>query len=387
MRILHVIGSLDPSAGGPAQSVRTLMGYRALGYEGEVVCMDQPDAPHLQNLSFPVTALGTGNPTFAYSSRLMPWLRANYHRFDGVILNGIWNYVTIAGWRALHGKVPYMVFAHGMLDPYFKRRYPLKHLKKLFYWHLLQSRPLRDAYRVLFTTEQERVLAEESFARVWTPHVVPYGTNGPPASEEECLAAFHADVPSLHGKRFLAYLGRIHQKKGCDMLISAFGKAAAVDPDLHLLMAGPDQTNWKSTLIASAQSAGVANRIHWPGILTGNAKWGALFASEAFILPSHQENFGIAVAEALSCGRPVLLSDQVNIAPEIAEAGAGLMEPDTPEGTDRLLHRWVTMPAAERDTIRTRTVPMFQSRYDMRATARTIISLFEQSKQQSSATR
>ena len=63
-------------------------------------------------------------------------------------------------------------------------------------------------------------------------------------------------------------------------------------------------------------------------MLTGDAKWGAFFASEAFILPSHQENFGIAVAEALGCGKPVLLADKVNIAEEIAEDGAGLMELD-----------------------------------------------------------
>jgi glycosyltransferase involved in cell wall biosynthesis len=72
-------------------------------------------------------------------------------------------------------------------------------------------------------------------------------------------------------------------------------------------------------------------------MLKGDVKWGAFYASEAFALPSHQENFGIAVAEALACGKPALLADKVNIAPQIAADGAGLMQPDTQEGTDELL--------------------------------------------------
>ena len=117
------------------------------------------------------------------------------------------------------------------------------------------------------------------------------------------------------------------------MLIDAFAKVAADDPELHLVMAGPDQQQWSAELQQTAAKAGIAARIHWPGMITGDAKWGAFYGAEAFILPSHQENFGIAVAEAMACGTPVLLSDKVNIAEEIANDGAGFMEPDTPDGT------------------------------------------------------
>ncbi len=133
------------------------------------------------------------------------------------------------------------------------------------------------------------------------------------------------------------FLGRIHRKKGCDMLIDAFAKVAADDPDLYLVMAGPDQQQWSAKLKQTAANLGIKNRVFWPGMVTGDAKWGAFYGSEAFILPSHQENFGIAVAEALACGKPVLLADKVNIAEEIAEDGAGLMELDTPDGTLQLL--------------------------------------------------
>jgi glycosyltransferase involved in cell wall biosynthesis len=111
-------------------------------------------------------------------------------------------------------------------------------------------------------------------------------------------------------------------------------------------------------------------------MLTGEAKWGAFRASEAFILPSHQENFGIAVAEALACGVPVLLSDRVNTAAEIAADGAGLMEPDTAEGTARLIARWLHLPDQTRAAMRERATECFATRYDMRQGANAVVELF-----------
>jgi glycosyltransferase involved in cell wall biosynthesis len=112
-------------------------------------------------------------------------------------------------------------------------------------------------------------------------------------------------------------------------------------------------------------------------MLIGDAKWGAFYASEAFVLPSHQENFGIAVAEALGCGRPVLLADKVNIAEDIANDNAGLMELDTAHGTLRLLERWIEMTPEEKAAMGERAAACYQRRYDMRENAKAIIRLFE----------
>jgi glycosyltransferase involved in cell wall biosynthesis len=189
--------------------------------------------------------------------------------------------------------------------------------------------------------------------------------------------AFFAICPAVRGKRFLLFLGRIDPKKGCDLLVDAFVRLAGRDPELELVMAGPDAQNWRPKLEQKAAAAGVAARIHWPGMLRGDAKWGAFYAAEAFVLPSHQENFGIAAAEALACAKPVLLSDKVNIAAEIARDGAGLMEPDTAAGTERLLQRWIELPGAERERMAIRALECFQARYDMRENAKAIVRLFE----------
>lgn len=383
MRILHIIGTLDPEAGGPSQAVRTLFSYDDVGYIGEAATMDNPASPFLKNLGFPVHAFGPVGLRYGYNPKLIPWLKENHSRFDGVIVNGLWDFCGFATWKVLAGtNTPYIVFPHGMLDPYFKQAFPLKHLKKWLYWVPAEYRVLRDAYRVLFTSEAERDLAAQSFwLHRWTPHVVPYGTNGTPDLDPHVLSEYFFErCPDLRGKRFLLYLGRIHHKKGCDLLVQAFGRVAQSDPDLHLVMAGPDQQGWSKELKKIAQNAGVQDRIHWPGMLTGNAKWGAFHASEAFILPSHQENFGIAVAEAMSCRKPVLLSDKVNIAEVIANDQAGFMEPDTAEGTLRLLERWIATSLEARAAMAERAIQCFRQRYDMRESAKIILRLFEAAK-------
>ena len=124
--------------------------------------------------------------------------------------------------------------------------------------------------------------------------------------------------------------------------------------------------------------AGLADRVHWPGMLKGDAKWGAFAVSDAFILPSHQENFGIAVAEALACGRPVLISDQVNIAPEIEADGCGFVEHDTLEGhhpPSRALAR--PEPRTSERPCSDRPKLTFARRYDMRRNSALILRIFE----------
>ncbi|MBS1823182.1 MAG: glycosyltransferase [Acidobacteria bacterium] len=379
MRILHIIATLNPEAGGPVESVRVLLSYGPIGYVGEVVTLDDPAAPFLKQTAYPVHALGPVNTVYGFNTRLLPWLKENRDRFDGVVVNGLWQYCGFAAWQALAGNTPYVVFTHGMLDPYFKHAFPLKHLKKWLYWVPAEYRILRDAYRVLFTSQAEKRLAEQSFwLHKWNPYVVPYGANSPPEKPvDELTQAFYEKCPQVRGKRFLLFLGRIHKKKGCDMLIQAFAKAAPTDPELDLVMAGPDQQQWMSILKRMAKEAGIENRVHWPGMITGDGKWGAFYASEAFILPSHQENFGIAVAEALGCGTPVLLADKVNIAEDIAQDHAGLMELDTPEGTLHLLERWIAMSVEERAAMAKRARECYQKRYDMRENAKAIIRLFE----------
>jgi glycosyltransferase involved in cell wall biosynthesis len=377
MRILHVIGTMDPAAGGPTEVVRMLVQLRPAGTEAEVVTLDDPKELFLQEFGVTVQGLGPVKSTYGYSPKLNAWLERNRARFDGVVVHGLWQYCTLAVQRTMRGRVPYMVFPHGMLDPYFKDAFPLKHIKKWVYWLAVEYRVLRDAERVLFTTKAEQQLAEQSFwLHPWNGEVVPLGTAPPTGDPDGQKEVFYTACPQARGRPYLLFLGRIHPKKGCDMLVDAFMRAAREYPELDLVIAGPDPQNWRAELEQRVWASGFEARVHWPGMLLGDAKWGAFHGCEAFVLPSHQENFGIAVAEALACGRPVLLSDKVNTAAEIAADGAGIMEPDTTEGTWQLMSGWMSMPDPERAAMGQRARQCFERRYDMRESARAVVELF-----------
>jgi glycosyltransferase involved in cell wall biosynthesis len=318
--------------------------------------------------------------TYGLSPRIWSWLKANAHRFDGIVMNGIWTFPGLAVRSASRSSgTPYGIFTHGALDPWFNRTYPLKRLKKAIYWPL-QHAVLRDAAAVFFTTETERDLALTSFSPSrWNSVVVPFGINDPEQQRPDPhlqIEAFYQKVPELRRRPYLLFLGRIHEKKGCDILIQAFARVAAIRPEVDLVMAGPDPTKMRSALHLLAERHGVAERIHWPGLVGGDVKWGAIRASEAFVLPSHQENFGIAVVEALAVGRPVLISNQVNIWSEIDSDRVGLVEDDTLEGTERLLRRWFGLLPAERDNMADRARSTFISRYTTNQSALAINRLF-----------
>ena len=377
MKLLHVISTLSPASGGPPEALRHLTrAYAEAGVEVEIATQDDPGAPWLSTFNVPVHPTGSRPSVYAYSPELLSWLRENVSRFDGVIINGIWTYHGLAAAIAARGRVPYMVFTHGMLDPWFKRQYPAKHIKKLVYWPA-QYWVLRNADRVLFTSTRECDLAPQSFwPSGWKSCVVPYGTGEPPANIEAQSEAWYGLMPALRGRRYLLFLSRIHEKKGCDLLLEAFAGVAAQNPDLDLVIAGPDQVGLQAKLQRQAEELGIAGRVHWPGLITGDAKWGAVRNCEAFILPSHQENFGVVVAEAMGCGRPVLISDQVNIWPDIQEESVGLVAPDTLEGTRSLLSRWLALSQSERDAMAGRTIEVFRRRYSMRSCAVAIRDLF-----------
>ena len=379
MKLLHIIPSLNPAGGGPIEGLKKLVEqYKALGIQFEIAVMDDPDnSPWLNDSKIPLHALGPALFTFGYSSKLLPWLKANAVRYDAVIVEGLWQYHGYAVRKALRAtSTPYYVFSHGMLGPWFKQTYPLKHLKKWLYWPWGEYLVLRDAKAVLFTCEEERILARQSF---WLYQcreaVVGYGTSRPIGDATQQRELFFSEFPELTGKRIFLFLGRIYKIKGCDLLIEAFAKVAKQDTSLHLVMAGPDQSGWQKDLVEVSRDLGVAQRITWTGMLSGDLKWGAYHAAEAFVLPSHHENFGVVVAEALACGVPVLISNKVNIWREVEADGAGIVAEDTMAGTVELFARWLGMDEPDQTEMRTRAVACFGSRFEMSSTAKNIIDL------------
>lgn len=379
MKLLHVIHTMRPEAGGVVEAVRLLASAHAeLGHPAEVLCLDAPGTTAEGQFPFPVHEIGPAKGgTYGYCPLLVPWLKVNHETYDAVIVHGLWQHVGLATRGALHGsETPYCVFPHGMLDPWFNQAYPLKKLKKQLYWRWGEYRVLRDARQVLFTCEEERRLARKSFKPYDVNEaVVGLGIEEPPGNHEAALTFLRQSYPDI-GEDFLLFLGRIDPKKGLDMLIAAYRKLKQEGKRLPaIVIAGPGEDSAHANELRLL--LGSETGVHFTGMLKDELKWGALAACAALILPSHQENFGIVVAEALAMGRPVLVTHKVNIFVEVCQGGAGLAQPDTPEGIEILLEQWLALSEPERAAMTTAARPCYLEHFAIGQVAEKLVETIE----------
>lgn len=367
VKILQVIPSLNPAMGGTVKAlVSTLEPLQSRGHEVTVLCLDDTTDSWILSFKHPVVCFKGSGGTYRYSKNFSTWLSNHTTMFDIVVIHGIWQYHSYISAKVCNSlKVPYVLFTHGMLDPWFNQVSKIKALKKNIYWKIFEKQSVNNADAVLFTCEEEKVLARKSF----TPYrpnekVVAFGSPRSNVCGEAAKDKFYQIYPDLQCKKIALYLSRIHPKKGIDLLIDAM-KDVDLPEDFILVIAGPDPDELKPRLHKRAQELGVANKIVWVGMLQGLEKWGAYYAADVFILPSHQENFGIVVSESLSVGTPVLITDKVNIWREIKESGSGIVSPDTVSGVCSLLTQWFSLSYDEKLSMRNRALACFEKNFSL----------------------
>ena len=383
MNLLFLIASMDPNTGGPSQGIRNYIPELArLGIESEVVCLDDPNSNFLLSDNFITHALGPSKKPWNYNKKLLPWLLKNFYRFDAIIVQGLWLYHGYAARKALkmykrsikknppplYYKEPKLfVMPHGMLDPYFQKAKDrrLKAIRNWIYWKLIENKLIKDAEGILFTCQTELHLAKMPF-HPYKPKRelnIGFGIQEPPLYTEDMRDDFWEKCAAVKYHSYLLFLSRIHEKKGVDILITAYANILKKKIRRQILVLDDDslvdEENWQKNNIPALVIAGpgletaygiriqqmvndlnLQSYVHFPGMLTGNTKWGAFYGCEAFILPSHQENFGVAIVEALACSKPVLITNYVNIWEEIETEDGGLIGEDTVESIQEMLEIW-----------------------------------------------
>jgi glycosyltransferase involved in cell wall biosynthesis len=304
-------------------------------------------------------------------------MRAHAEEYDAVVVEGLWQFIGLGTWLVLRNSTtPYFVWPHSQLDLWFKRGQPVKHFKKQLYWLLVQYGVLRDARAVLYFSESERDLARQSFWPYRAREAFVGLAIGVPSGDSHQQRQLFLDrFPELRNKRPVLFMGRIQQKKGCDLLIEAFAKVSHMDSSLHLVFAGPEQGGWQKELQKRVVELGLKHRVTWTGMLSGDAKWGALHCAEVFALPSHTEGFPVAVIEAMACGVPVLISDKVYIWPEIQATGGGFVARDDLGGVVELLENWLRLAPDEREDIRRRAQDGYVERFAPSAALERFVSV------------
>lgn len=330
---------MDPKTGGPSQGLRNLNPFLLTQkIEVDILCLDDPKSDYFDANHVRIHKVGTGFTSFKYNKYLDTWLNEHIAEFDFISVHGIWQYHNFAVYKAIKNlkkkgiKAPKaVIMPHGMLDPYFQKAPDrrLKALRNEFVWRITEKNAINAADALFFTCEEELNLARTTF-KGYKPKReinVGYGIQHPPIFKETMKFAFEELCPAIRNKQYWLFLSRIHPKKGIDILINVYSKLIKEGHQLpELVIAGPTDSEYAQKIVSIAQEN---PHIHFPGMVSGDSKWGVFYGCEAFLLPSYQENFGIAIVEAMACKKPVLITKHINIWKEI-ENGQGGWVLETP---------------------------------------------------------
>ncbi|MDT0686054.1 glycosyltransferase [Autumnicola psychrophila] len=382
MRILHVIAKMDPELGGVCKAIRTIT---RVGAENniihEVVSLDDPDSDFIKTDPFKIYSLGPAENIWNYNNDLNLWLNKNIFQYKLVIVHGLWlypSYVIQKIFKNNKKTMPaYYVMPHGMLDPYFQKAEgrKLKAYRNWLYWKMIENKTVSNATGLLFTCEEEKELASKSF-EPYTPKkeiVIGLGVESPPDYEISMAHAFYKICPDVIDHPYILFLSRINEKKGLINLLKAYIKIHEESNSSNklpkLVIAGPgmDSNYGIGLKHLINEHPKISKKVKFVGMIKDRQKWGAFYHSQAFILPSHQENFGIAIVEALACSKPVLISDKVNIWREIEDANAGIVEDDSEEGCYNLLKKWISKSTKEKESYSQNALKCYSENFNMAA--------------------
>lgn len=332
LRVLHVIPSIGPLRGGPSVAMRALA--RALaraGVDVHVATTDDDGPGRLTvPLGRPVDEDGATHWYFRRQTRffttswaLTRWLAGHVAGYDLVHIHALFSYAAVpASVLGRKRGVPYIVRPLGTLNRFgMETRRP--RLKRLSY-RLIERRILAGAARVHYTSEAERSEA----AALGAPGravVIPHGIELEDFQRLAPRGWIRRRAPHLAGRTIILFLSRIDPKKGLDLLLPAFARLRAQQPDVALVIAGDGEREFVGTLKAEAMRLGIDADVYWPGFLDGDEKLAALADADLFVLPSYSENFGLSVVEAMASRLPVVISNEVAIHQEVAAGQAGLV--------------------------------------------------------------
>ena len=320
---VQVVSHLDPKYGGLSAAVPNLS--RAVADAGErsvsVTGFCLPNENYVP--------MGHSNVHFEHfpSSRL-EWLKHRSHgtrfrrtisRAAGLHIHGLWQQSSaVTGQLARHSGLPYVVSAHGMLESWAMAN---KRWKKALYMSIVEGSNLRGAACLHALTRAEA----EDYRRLELSNPVAVIPNGVIVPPNPSPSLFLDEFPALRGKQILLFLGRVHFKKGLDLLCRAW-EGMKRPSDAHLVIAGPDFENTRARIEELIDNLNIRNSVTFTGMLGGALKWGALAASHAFVLPSYSEGLSVSVLEAMGAARPVIITEHCNL-PEVARNDCGWVIP------------------------------------------------------------
>ena len=351
-RCLHYLDAIQEEAGGVVRAVLDLTDALAkAGIDVTLLTGDPTDAPADWLAGKPgrprvVQVTRSITPTLAPAGADREAVRQEIAAADVVHLHTPWDRynLTLAA-EARRQQTPYVVSIHGMLDDWCIAQ---RGLKKRVYLQVAGRKMLERAARLHFTAEDERRQALKwapAATGAVLPLVMDLSAYEQLPGNEPAQAAF--GELSQPGPKLL-FLSRIHPKKGIELLIETVALLKSRGTDARALVAGPGEESYIAELKRLADKRGVADAVHLLGMVRGKEKLSLYQASDLFVLPTSQENFGIVLTEAMACGTPVVTTRGVDIWRELQERGAEIVDRSA-EAIADAVERLLADPAALAD--------------------------------------
>ena len=363
-KILRIIHTLNPEYGGPQNAILdSSLALKRRGFKVDIVTSDKKKSNFIKSKNIKIFNMGPSIGQYGFNIKFFYWLLINKNKYDFFIVHGLWSFYTLVSRLLLHKK--YFVFPHGQLDPYFGISL-IKKIKKKIYWFFVEKRNLLSSKSLLLTTVEEKRQLSNTYVNTHLikKKIVGYGIIQPMFNKTKVTKLFYNKFPFLKKDRFLLYLGRFHEKKGCDILIHALHILKKKNININLLLAGPNN-EYKNKIITLSNSLNLNKNIFWADTILGDLKWGAISASSAMVLPSHGENFGVSLVEAMSCSKPVLTTSKVNIHRDILNCKAGFVSQNNSKSFSKIIAKFISLNEKRNSEFSKKSFECFEKNFNL----------------------
>jgi len=351
MKILHIVSSYWPAFefGGPIESVHQLNKWLIKKGADITVYTTNAGLKKNKNIILKKETVVNGVKVFYFPyygyvhftfSPVLCWtIRKNIKNFDLIHITGVWNFPVLAAafWARFYKK-PYIISSRGSLmkEPMEKKSLLIK---KIFLF-LFVRRDLKNASAVHFTVEAEKEEYMKASLPLKKAIIIPNGFDIIEFKKQLSQNFFRNKFNIGADKKVILFLSRLNWKKGLDTLIPAFAEVLKKESRAVLVLAGPDEKNYKKEIELKIVNCKlkIGKDVIFTDMLIGEDKISAYRESDVFVLPSYSENFGMAVVEAMTCELPVIITKGVGISKEVEKAGAGIViEKDKKQLTEAIL--------------------------------------------------
>lgn len=385
MKILQVLQTMAPSYGGPVQALKTYARWLAEAGHDVTIVTTNADYPRgrisgpvneaIQEQGYEIRRFPVSFSPYVYSPALGHWLRKHISEFDVVHIHGIYRYPPIAAARAARRSgVPYIMRTHGTLDPFIFNKAERRKLKRL-HEHLFDFPALNGAKFIHFTAEDERRLVEPLGLRARSA-IIPVGIDPTPFSVADHDGEMRKRL-GINDRPMILFFGRLTPKKGLDISIKAFARVKAKFPDAVFVIAGPDNENFTPNVERWLGESNIRDSTILLGMTSGKERIGLLRDADVFVLQSYTENFGISVVEAIAAGTPVVISNNVNLWPDVEHYNAGLVTPCDPEAAAQAIVSVLEKPELRR-TLVEGGKRLLDEKYGKKVVTAQLLSLYQQ---------